>query len=54
LIVTDPVLIKVQGRSHPFGEENDVLVDAIYRPILNRYLPALKLNEVEIWLMEPR
>ncbi|NIM96089.1 MAG: hypothetical protein GTO18_20500, partial [Anaerolineales bacterium] len=53
LIVSDPLHIVYQGKEIPFGEENDLWVDAVTVPILEHYEPVLKLNDVDIWLLMP-
>ncbi len=35
LIVSHPLRVRYQGRSHPFGEENDAWVEAVSAPVLS-------------------
>jgi hypothetical protein len=54
LIVVDPQREQYQGRSHPFGEENDAWVRSVSLPLLEYYEPQLQLNEISLWTMTPR
>jgi hypothetical protein len=54
LIVSDPLNENLQGRSHAFGEENDVWAARVAGPLLDTYQPLLKLEGFGIWLLVPR
>jgi hypothetical protein len=54
LIVVDPQREQYQGRTHPFGEENDAWVRSVTIPLLKYYQPVLELNRYGLWLMAPR
>jgi hypothetical protein len=54
LIVSPPIETELRGRSHPFGEEDDAQVIYLYRPLLEYYVPVVRLDEVSVWLLRPR
>lgn len=54
MIVSEPLVIQFQGRSHSFGEENDAWVTRVSEPILCYYEPATKLDSVGLVLYTPR
>jgi len=54
LIVTHPLSVQFQGRSHEFGEENDAWVRHVSQPLLCYYQPALTLPEVNVSVYAPR
>jgi len=54
LIITDPLNIQYQGRTHSFGEENDAWVSRAAEPILCYYRPVIDLLQSEIQLLVPR
>jgi hypothetical protein len=54
LIITDPLNIQVQGRSHSFGEENDAWVSRVAEPILCYYRTVIDLPQSGIQLLVPR
>jgi hypothetical protein len=54
LIVSDPLVIQYQGRSHSFGEENDAWVRNVSVPILCYYEPSITLDSVGVALYTPR
>jgi hypothetical protein len=54
LIITDPLKIIFQGRSHSFGEENDAWVSRISEPVLCYYEPLITLTEIETEILVPR
>ncbi|MGA9532512.1 MAG: hypothetical protein WBR18_07330 [Anaerolineales bacterium] len=54
LIVVDPQREQYQGRTHPFGEENDAWVRNVTIPLLEYYQPQLQLSEISLWTMTPR
>jgi hypothetical protein len=53
LIVSAPLHIIDRGQNYPFGEENDIWVETVVRPILEHYRPVAELDDVGVWLMEP-
>jgi len=54
MIVSEPLVIQYQGRTHGFGEENDAWVARISEPVLCYYEPAIKLDSVGVILYTPR
>ena len=53
-IICDPQPVVFKGRSGPFGEENDAWVNAVTIPLLEAYQPRYRLDDVGIWILEPR
>ncbi|MFZ2095306.1 MAG: hypothetical protein WAV05_01590, partial [Anaerolineales bacterium] len=54
MIVSEPLVIQFQGRSHGFGEENDAWVTNVSEPVLCYYEPSLVLESVSVVLYTPR
>jgi hypothetical protein len=54
LIVSEPLKIQVQGRSHAFGEENDAWVREVSGPALCFYEPVLTIEEAAVQILVPR
>ena len=54
MIVSEPLVIQYQGRSHAFGEENDAWVRRVSEPILCYYEPSVSLDSVGVVLYTPR
>ncbi|MFZ0532150.1 MAG: hypothetical protein WAM09_03145 [Anaerolineales bacterium] len=54
MIISEPLVIQYQGRSHGFGEENDAWVARVSEPVLCYYEPSIKLNTVGLVLYTPR
>jgi hypothetical protein len=54
LILTDPLKIIYQGRSHSFGEENDAWASKVSEPVLCYYEPLETLAEIETEILVPR
>ncbi|MCJ7708265.1 MAG: hypothetical protein MUO38_11680, partial [Anaerolineales bacterium] len=54
LIIADPSPIVWRDRSWPFGEESDIWTRDIAIPILDHYQPLAELEDVGVWLLEPR
>jgi hypothetical protein len=54
LIVSEPLKIQVQGRSHAFGEENDAWVREVSEPALCFYEPVLTIEEAAVQILVPR
>jgi len=54
LIVSEPLVIQYQGRSHSFGEENDAWVRSVSEPVLCYYEPSIILDSVGVVLYTPR
>lgn len=54
MIVSEPLVIQYQGRSHGFGEENDAWVTRVSEPVLCYYEPSIKLDSVGVVLYTPR
>jgi hypothetical protein len=54
LIVSEPLVIQYQGRSHSFGEENDAWVKYVSEPVLCYYQPLVSLDSVGVVLYTPR
>ena len=53
LIVSEPLHLQRQGRGHAFGEENDVWVERVAEPILERYTLEEELGPIKVWLLAP-
>jgi hypothetical protein len=54
VIVSEPLNIQYQGRSHSFGEENDAWVKRISEPILCFYEPEREVSPAGVVLYTPR
>ncbi len=54
LIVTEPLFLRLKGRSEAFGEENDAWVKRVSEPILCYYKPYRMLREVRLQILIPR
>jgi len=54
MIVSEPLVVQYQGRSHGFGEENESWVERVSEPVLCYYEPAIKLDSVGVILYTPR
>jgi hypothetical protein len=54
MIVSEPLVIQYQGRSHSFGEENDAWVTRVSEPVLCYYEPSIILDVVGLVLYTPR
>lgn len=54
MIVSEPLVIQYQGRSHSFGEENDAWVRGVSEPVLCYYEATVKLDSVGVNLYTPR
>jgi hypothetical protein len=54
LVVSEPLVIQYQGRTHSFGEENDAWVKSVSEPILCYYEPSVELDSVGVVLYTPR
>ncbi len=54
LIVTEPLYINIQDRTHAFSEENNVWMDRVVAPILKYYQPVLTLNPFGTQLLVPK
>jgi hypothetical protein len=54
MIVSEPLVIQYQGKSHSFGEENDAWVSRVSEPVLCYYEPAIQLDAVGLVLYTPR
>ncbi|MGH2620498.1 MAG: hypothetical protein ACRDHG_08005 [Anaerolineales bacterium] len=54
LIVSEPLKIQVQGRSHAFGEENDAWVREVSEPALCFYEPVLTIEAAAVQVLVPR
>jgi hypothetical protein len=54
MIVSEPLVIQYQGRTHSFGEENDAWVQRVSEPVLCYYQPAITLDSVGVVLYTPR
>ena len=53
-IVSEPLNPDLQGRSRPFGEENDAWVEQVSIPILCYYEPTVSLDGYNIQILTPR
>jgi len=54
LIVSEPLKIQTQGRSHAFGEENDAWVREVSEPALCFYEPVLTIEAAAVQVLVPR
>jgi hypothetical protein len=54
IIVSEPLVIQFQGKSHSFGEENDAWVRGVSEPVLCYYEPSITLEAVDLVLYTPR
>jgi hypothetical protein len=54
VIVSEPLKVNYQGRSHSFGEENDAWVKNVSEPVLCYYQPAIQLESIGVVLYTPR
>jgi hypothetical protein len=54
LIVSHPLKIQYQGRSHAFGEENDAWVKNVSTFVLCHYRPLTTFEDVPVQLLVPR
>ena len=54
LIVSEPLKIQYQGRSHAFGEENDAWVREVSEPALCFYEPILTIEGAAVQVLVPR
>jgi len=54
LIVTEPLYINYQDRTHGFSEENNVWMERVVAPILQNYRPLLTFPELGIQLSVPQ
>jgi len=54
LIVSEPLFLRLKGRSEAFGEENDAWVRRVSEPVLCYYKPFRMLREVRLQLLIPR
>jgi hypothetical protein len=54
MIVSEPLVIQWQGKSHGFGEENDAWVKQVSEPVLCYYEPSITLDPVGLVLYTPR
>jgi hypothetical protein len=54
LIVTEPLYLNYQDRTHAFSEENNVWMDRVVKPILENYRPVLTLRKLGIQLSVPK
>jgi hypothetical protein len=54
MIVSEPLVIQYQGRSHSFGEENDTWVTNVSEPVLCYYEPSVEFEAVNVVLYVPR
>jgi hypothetical protein len=54
MIVSEPLVIQYQGRSHSFGEENDAWVTNVSEPVLCYYEPSVKYEAINVILYVPR
>ena len=54
LIISEPMAIQYQGRTHQFGEENDAWVKRVAEPVLCYYQPQTTFHEVAVQILVPR
>ncbi len=54
VIVSEPLLVNIQGKGHAFGEENDAWVRGVSQPVLCYYEPLMKFPKVNLVLYMPR
>ncbi len=54
LIISEPLVDKLKGRSAPFGDENDVYVRQVTRPVLCYYEPVKDIFKFPVQLLMPK
>ena len=54
LIISEPLKTKYKGRSEAFGEENDVYVRLVSKPVLCYYEPVKTISILSIQLLIPK
>jgi hypothetical protein len=54
LIVSEPLKVNYKGSEFSFGEENDVWVKWVSRPLLCFYEPVAAFKRVRVELLVPR
>jgi hypothetical protein len=54
LIVSEPLVVQIQGSSHAFGEENDAWSEEVAAPILCAYRPIYKSSTPPVELLVPK
>ena len=54
IIVSEPLTIQYQGKSHSFGEENDAWVERVSEPVLCYYEPTQIVETAGVVLYAPR
>jgi hypothetical protein len=54
VIVSEPLKVNYQGRSHSFGEENDAWVKNVSESVLCYYEPSVRLDAAGVVLYTPR
>jgi hypothetical protein len=54
LIVSHPLKVQYEGRTHPFGLEDDAWVRWVSEPVLCYYQPLKTLDAVRVMLLVPR
>ncbi|GAP13940.1 hypothetical protein LARV_01699 [Longilinea arvoryzae] len=54
LIVTEPLYVNLQDRTHAFSEENNVWMERVVAPILENYQPAATIDGFGIQLLVPK
>lgn len=54
LIISEPLVDRIKGRDVQFGDENDVYVREVTRPVLCYYEPVKDFQKFPIQLLKPR
>lgn len=54
LIISEPLNLQYQGRTHGFGEENDAWVSGVSEPVLCYYQPITDLQTAGVIIYTPR
>ncbi len=54
LIVSEPLVVQSQGRTHAFGEENDAWSAQVAAPVLCAYMPIFTSTDPRVQLLVPR
>jgi hypothetical protein len=54
LIISEPLVVKLKGRSEQFGDEHDVYVREVSKPVLCYYEPIKDIFKFPIKLYKPR
>ena len=54
VVISEPLVDRIKGRDVQFGDENDVYVREVTRPVLCYYEPVKDFQKFPIQLLKPR